>query len=229
MRVKSVLLASVFAAAAVATTGARAQVKEVEMVHWWTSGGEAAALNVLKEQSRRRRAMPGRTSRSPAAAATQAMTALTAHGHRRQLSRPPSQMLGFDSPRLGRAGRARATSPTIAKKEGWDKVVPAPLQKFSKYNGKWIAAPVNVHSSNWIWVNKAVMDKIGGKPPKTLDELIVVLDKAKAAGVIPLAHGGQDWQEATMFDSVVLIDRRRRLLQEGDERPRPGGAYLRRR
>ncbi|MER8437237.1 sugar ABC transporter substrate-binding protein, partial [Mesorhizobium sp. M1393] len=24
-------------------------VKEVEMLHWWTSGGEAAALNVLKE------------------------------------------------------------------------------------------------------------------------------------------------------------------------------------
>ena len=27
---------------------AQAQVKEVEMLHWWTSGGEAAALNVLK-------------------------------------------------------------------------------------------------------------------------------------------------------------------------------------
>ncbi|MBY5820731.1 sugar ABC transporter substrate-binding protein, partial [Rhizobium leguminosarum] len=26
-----------------------ADVKEVQMLHWWTSGGEAAALNVLKE------------------------------------------------------------------------------------------------------------------------------------------------------------------------------------
>ena len=34
----------------------------------------------------------------------------------------------------------------VATKEGWDKVVPVALQKFSKYNGKWIAAPVNVHS-----------------------------------------------------------------------------------
>src|ERR1700712_5897371 len=25
-----------------------ADVKEVQMLHWWTSGGEAAALNVLK-------------------------------------------------------------------------------------------------------------------------------------------------------------------------------------
>ena len=46
MKLNRILLATVFAAAA---TGAQAQTKEVEMVHWWTSGGEAAALNVLKE------------------------------------------------------------------------------------------------------------------------------------------------------------------------------------
>ncbi|MBY5365097.1 carbohydrate ABC transporter substrate-binding protein, partial [Rhizobium leguminosarum] len=91
-----------------------------------------------------------------------------------------------------------------AKKEGWDKSVPAALQKFSVYDGKWVAAPVNVHSVNWLWINKAVMDKIGGTQPKTFDELIALLDKAKAAGVIPLALGGQNWQEATMFDSIVL-------------------------
>ena len=46
--------------------------------------------------------------------------------------------------------------------------------------------------------------KIGGTEPKTMDDLFALLDKAKAAGVIPLALGGQNWQEATMFDSVVL-------------------------
>jgi glucose/mannose transport system substrate-binding protein len=49
MTLKKILLASVFAFAAAGATGAQAQVKEVEMVHWWTSGGEAAALNVLKD------------------------------------------------------------------------------------------------------------------------------------------------------------------------------------
>ena len=48
------------------------------------------------------------------------------------------------------------------------------------------------------------MDKIGGTEPKTFDDFIALLDKAKAAGVIPLALGGQPWQEATMFDSVVM-------------------------
>jgi glucose/mannose transport system substrate-binding protein len=48
-----------------------------------------------------------------------------------------------------------------------------------------------------------VMDKIGGTEPKNFDDFVALLGKAKAAGVIPLALGGQPWQEATMFDSVV--------------------------
>ncbi len=92
----------------------------------------------------------------------------------------------------------------VAKAEGWDAAVPKPLQKFATYKGNWVAAPVNVHSVNWLWINKSVMDKIGGNEPKTFDDFIALLDKAKKAGVIPLALGGQSWQEATMFDSIVL-------------------------
>jgi len=33
---------------------ARAEEQAVEVVHWWTSGGEAAALNVLKEDMQKR-------------------------------------------------------------------------------------------------------------------------------------------------------------------------------
>ena len=67
--------------------------------------------------------MPGRTTRSPAAAATQAMTVLRA---RVTAGNIPTavQMLGFDITGLGRAGRARATSTRSPPKEGWDKVVP---------------------------------------------------------------------------------------------------------
>ncbi len=39
------------ALAMAATTSA--QASDVEVLHWWTSGGEARAANVLKELSRR--------------------------------------------------------------------------------------------------------------------------------------------------------------------------------
>jgi glucose/mannose transport system substrate-binding protein len=92
----------------------------------------------------------------------------------------------------------------VAAAEGWDAVVPAALQGFSKYDGNWIAAPVNVHSTNWVWINKAALDAAGGKAPETWEELVAVLDAMKANGITPLGHGGQAWQDATVFDAVVL-------------------------
>ncbi|MBV8567845.1 MAG: carbohydrate ABC transporter substrate-binding protein [Methylobacteriaceae bacterium] len=196
------LLAGVVLAAAAGFAGAaQAQVKEVQMVHWWTSGGEAAALNVLKSNL----AKEGYAWKDVPIAGgggNQAMTALRAMVTAGNV--PTSvQMLGYDITDWAEQGVLADLSP-VATKEGWDKVIPAALQKFAKYDGKWVAAPVNVHSVNWIWVNKAVLDKIGGKEPTNWDEFIALLDKAKAAGVIPLAQGGQNWQEATMFDSVVV-------------------------
>ena len=178
-----------------------ADVKEVQMLHWWTSGGEAAALSVLKQDL----AKQGYSWKDvPVAggggdAAMTALKAMAAAGN----YPTASQMLGYTVLDYAAAGKMGDITET-AKKEGWDKVVPAPLQKFAVYEGKWVAVPVNVHSVNWLWINKAVMDKIGGTEPKTFDDLLALLDKAKAAGVIPLALGGQNWQEATMFDSVVL-------------------------
>jgi glucose/mannose transport system substrate-binding protein len=36
-----------------------------------------------------------------------------------------------------------------------------------------------------------------------MDELFAALDKLKAAGLIPLAHGGQSWQEVILFSSML--------------------------
>mgnify|MGYP006143829787 CR=1 FL=1 len=74
----------------------------------------------------------------------------------------------------------------LATAEGWDAVVPAALQEFSKYDGDWIAAPVNVHSTNWLWLNKAALDKAGGAEPGHRPEAehqrIAVLQTPHAAG-----------------------------------------------
>ena len=178
-----------------------ADVKEVQMLHWWTSGGEAAALNVLKEDLSKE-GFAWKDVQVAGGGGDAAMTALKAMVAAGTYP-TASQMLGYTVLDYAQAGVMGDLTET-AKAEGWDKAVPAALQKFSVYDGKWVAAPVNVHSVNWLWINKGVMDKIGGTEPKTFDDLIALLDKAKAAGVTPLALGGQNWQEATMFDSIVL-------------------------
>src|SRR6185312_9631038 len=188
-------------AAAFGCAGMASAANSVEVLHWWTSGGEAAALNVLKANLEKQGV---KWNDMPVAGGggEQAMTALRA---RVTAGNPPTavQMLGFDILDWGKQGVV-ADLNDVATKEGWDKTVPQALQKFSKYDGKWIAAPVNVHSTNWVWINKAALDAAGGKAPENWDELIAVLDKMKANGISPLGHGGQAWQDATIFDGVVL-------------------------
>ena len=67
-----------------------------------------------------------------------------------------------------------------------------------------MAAPFNMHSTNWVWVNKALFDKVGGPEPTTWENFVALAGKFKEAGVIPVAHGGQAWQDATIFDGAVI-------------------------
>jgi glucose/mannose transport system substrate-binding protein len=74
-----------------------------------------------------------------------------------------------------------------------------------KYEGDYVAVPVNIHRVNWLWINPEVFKKAGiEKPPTTLEEFYAAGDKLKAAGFIALAHGGQPWQDSTVFEAVVL-------------------------
>jgi glucose/mannose transport system substrate-binding protein len=182
-------------------TTSMAQAEDVEVLHWWTSGGEAAALNVLKEDLATKSI--GWVDMPVAGGGGEA--AMTAVRARVTAGDPPTavQMLGFDI--LDWAGEGALGDLTaVATAEGWDAVVPTALQAFSKADGKWIAAPVNVHSTNWVWINKAALDAAGGKAPETWEELVAVLDAMKANGITPFGHGGQAWQDATVFDGIVL-------------------------
>ena len=170
-------------------TGAVA-AESVEVLHWWTSGGEAAALGVLKKDLESQ----GITWNDMPVAGGGGEAAMTALRARVTSGNPPSavQALGFDITDWAKQGVV-ANLNDLAGKEGWDNVVPTALQKFSKHDGKWV------------WANKAVLDKAGvNTMPKNWDEFIVALDKVQKAGYVGLAHGGQAWQDATLFDGVVL-------------------------
>ena len=137
-----------------ALTAGLTRAEDVEVLHWWTSGGEAAALNVLKEDLAGKGIgwvdMPVAGGGGEAA-----MTSLRA---RVTAGDPPTavQLLGYDTQDWAAEG-ALGNLDSVAAAEGWDAVIPAPLQAFSKYDGHWIAAPVNVHTSNWVWISKAAL------------------------------------------------------------------------
>ena len=174
---------------------------DVEVLHWWTSGGEAAAVGVLKDDL----AGKGVGWKDMPIAGGGGDAAMTTLKARVTAGNAPTavQMLGFDIQDWAAQG-ALANLNDVAAAEGWDAVVPSALQAFSKYDGNWVASPVNVHSTNWVWISKSALDAAGGNAPTTWEELVSVLDAMKANGITPLAHGGQAWQEATIFDGVAL-------------------------
>ena len=188
-------------AACLGAATAYAVGNSVVVVHWWTSGGEAAALSVLKEDMAKRGYL-WRDSPIAGGGGDQARAAVRARvaaGH------PPDamQMLGYTITDYAEEGLLGDLS-SVATKEGWFKVVPAPLQKFSRYEGHWVAAPIDIHRTNWMWANKKIFDALKITPPKTFEQLLVSAEVIKKAGYIPLAHGGQPWQDATIFESAVL-------------------------
>ncbi|MCT8267914.1 ABC transporter substrate-binding protein [Afifella sp. JA880] len=183
--------------------GSAAAQETVEVLHWWTAGGEAAALNVLKKQLEEE----GVTWEDMPVAGGSGVQAMTVLRSRVTSGNAPTavQMLGYDITEWADQGVVADLS-DLASKENWDNVVPTALQKFSKNSeGQWIAAPVDVHSTNWMWANKKIFDEVGVEGDiKDWDQLIQVLDKIKEAGYTPIAYGGQPWQDATVFEAVVL-------------------------
>lgn len=188
-------------AMATSAVTASASAADVEVLHWWTSGGEAAALNVLKEDL----AGKGIGWIDMPVAGGGGESAMTVLRARVTAGQAPTavQMLGFDITDWAKEG-ALANLDEVAAAGNWDTVVPKALQNFSKHDGHWVSAPVNVHSTNWVWANKSILDGLGLEAPKNWDEFVAAMTKVKESGKVALAHGGQPWQDATLFDGVVL-------------------------
>ena len=192
--------------AALAATGLMGAVsaqaaESVEVLHWWTSGGESKAVGVLKDDMTKQ----GYTWKDFAVAGGAGAAAMTAL---------KTQVISGNAP-----SAAQIKGPliqewadqdvlvnidSVAKDENWKKNLPPEIDKIMQYKGHYVAAPFSVHRVNWLYINKAALDKAGGKVPTTWDEFFTVADKMKANGIMPIAMGGQPWQDLTLWEDVVL-------------------------
>jgi glucose/mannose transport system substrate-binding protein len=172
---------------------------EVEVLHYWTSGGEAKSVAELKKMMEAK----GHKWKDFAVAGGGGDAAMTALKARVVSGNPPSaaQIKGPSIQEWAREGTLGDISDSAKE---WDTLLPKVVADVMKYKGKYVAAPVNVHRVNWLWINQEALNKAGGKAPTNYDEFFALADKFKAAGMTAVAHGGQPWQDATVFESVVL-------------------------
>ncbi|HCH23068.1 MAG TPA: sugar ABC transporter substrate-binding protein [Oceanospirillaceae bacterium] len=192
---------SALAAATALAFSPVAQAGEVEVLHYWTSGGEAASVNYLKDKL----ASEGVSWSDFAVAGGGGESAMTVLKSRAISGNPPTaaQIKGPSIQEWGELGFLASIN-DVAERDNWDELLPSVVSDVMKYNGEYVAAPVNVHRVNWLWANPEVFQKAGASIPTTWDDFMVQAQKLKDAGFVALAHGGQAWQDATVFEAVVL-------------------------
>jgi glucose/mannose transport system substrate-binding protein len=198
MKIRS--LAAVFAASVALPVGA-AHATDLEVTHWWTSGGEAAAVAELAKAfdasgntwvdgaiagggSTARPIMISRITGGDPMAATQ-------FNHGRQAEE------------LVEAGLMRDLT-DLATSEGWADVVAAPaLLESCTLDGQVYCVPVNIHSWQWLWLSNKAFEDAGVAVPTNWDEFVAAGPKLREAGKIPLAVGGQPWQRSGAFNVLM--------------------------
>ncbi|MDC8802469.1 ABC transporter substrate-binding protein [Halomonas pacifica] len=176
---------------------------EVEVLHWWTSGGEAQAAARLRERVE----AEGHRWREFAVAGGGGEGAMTVLKSRALSGNPPSaaQLKGPEIQEWGELGLLGELD-AVAEAQDWDALLPPRVAARMRHDGHYVAVPMNIHRINWLWGNPEVLAAAGVAMPTSLDELFAAGEALRAAGVVPLAHGGQPWQDATLFETVVLAE-----------------------
>jgi len=195
-------LAVSFASLCTLTAQAAESKGSVEVVHYWTSGGEAKSADVLKQLIEK----DGFTWQNSAVAGGGGAAAMTVLKTRAVSGNPPSaaQIKGPDIQEWGKLGLLTSID-NVAQANHWDTLLPPSIAELMKFDGHYVAVPLNIHRINWLWTNPDVLRKAGvAHAPTTLEELYAAGDKLKAAGFIAIAHGGQPWQDTTVFEGLVL-------------------------
>ena len=88
---------------------------------------------------------------------------------------------------------------------GYEKVVAPDLAKLHRPAGKWIALPLQIYSTNMLFLSKRAMDKAkADKIPVTWAEFNDLAEKMKSGGVAyPVANGGTRPDDGQKFEAAL--------------------------
>ncbi|TDK38688.1 carbohydrate ABC transporter substrate-binding protein [Rhizobium deserti] len=194
-------VAAVLAAAVAMPLGA-AQATDLEVTHWWTSGGEAAAVGEFAKafNATGNKWVDGAIAGSGGTARPIMISRITGGD--------PMGATQFNHGRqaeeLVQEGLMRDFT-DLAQQQKWAEIVkPTSLLKSCTFEGKIYCVPINIHSWQWLWLSNEAFTKVGVAVPKNWDEFVAAAPALQKAGLVPLAIGGQPWQVNNLFSVLVI-------------------------
>ena len=192
-------LFGLLAAGLMATSAANAT--ELEVTHWWTSGGEAAAVAEFAKafDASGDKWIDGAIAGSGGTARPIMISRITGGD-------PMSATQfnhGNQALELVEAGLMLDLT-DVAEANNWKEIIfPKSLLDACTVDGRIYCAPVNIHSPEWLWLSNKVYEDIGIPVPKNWNEFVASAPQVEAAGKIPLALGNQPWQSNLAFGAIT--------------------------
>lgn len=177
----------------------------IEIFSWWTSGGEAEALQALIDAF---------TSDYPEVDVVNVSAEL---GHGQDAKAELATRMAANNPpdtfQLGPrdfqtwveyqgapADNRLEPLDSLFASEGWETIYPQGVLDVLKYNNSYYAVPVNMHRQNTLLYN---MDLVP-TPPTTMDELLALAAQLHEAGIVPLAVSAEGgWTLEIIFFSIM--------------------------
>ena len=225
MKITTKLLSSVALLAATSASAA-----ELEVTHWWTSGGEAAAVTKIAE------AFNAKTDNTW-------IDGAIAGGGGTSIPAIISRIIGGDPMGATQLNHGRQAQELIeagmmtdltelAEAQGWRDIVhPVSLLDSCTVDGRVYCVPMNIHSAQWLWVSHGAFEKASLPVPTNWDEFVAGSAKLEEAGIVPLAMGQQGWQQSIAFGALTLgvvgVDSFLKVTGDKDAEEAKGEAWTR--
>ena len=173
---------------------------ELEIFSWWTAGGEAEGLNAMFDVYKSM--YPDVEIINATVAGGAGTNAKAVLATRLQGGDPP------DSFQVHAGLEVLKYEPDTYLQPIDDlfdaSVFPADLLELLEYDGHYWSMPVNIHRSNVLWYNPALLEANDVEVPTTMEEFFAACETLDAAGVIPVAMGtNEGWEAAHVFEGFL--------------------------
>jgi glucose/mannose transport system substrate-binding protein len=186
---------------ATALTASAAQAAELEVTHWWTSGGEAAAVAEFAKafDATGNKWVDGAIAGSGDVARPIIISRILGGNPMGATQLNP----GKDADDLIAAGLMQDLT-ELAVAEDWANILrPKSQLESCTVDGKVYCVPVNLHSGQWMWTNRKVYEDLGIAPPQTWAEMVAAAPKLKEAGIIPLSLA-EGWPIGLLTEDLIV-------------------------
>ncbi|MFY0621355.1 MAG: carbohydrate ABC transporter substrate-binding protein [Pelagimonas sp.] len=179
-----------------------AYAADLEVTHWWTSGGEAAAVAEFANafNATGHNWVDGAIAGSGGTARPIIVSRIIGGDpmHATQLNH------GRQAEELVEAGLMLDLT-DIAEAQGWKDIVnPSGLLESCTQDGKIYCVPVNIHSWQWIWLSNEAYKKAGVDVPSNWDEFVAAAPALQENDILPLVVGQQGWQTNGAFGVIQV-------------------------